>query len=115
GFRYAGANLYEPRYANGFEILGVHRGWTLSNAHKKEAHRSLWILNAPLKLEPGDRISLTFKGAKVGCVRISLSPFAPETPTAPGPSPALREALTNPQDAARPDALRAYLLGTAWN
>lgn len=114
-FRHASANFAEPRYDSGFEIIGVQHGWKLSETHAKEAHRSTWILDAPLTLEPGDRLTLAFNNVKVGCVRIAVSPFAPESPEASGPAVSLREALTNPVDAAKPDALLAYLTATAWN
>jgi hypothetical protein len=113
-FRYASANFAEPRYDSGFEIIGVQSGWKLSESHTQEANRSTWILDTPLTLEPGDRMTLTFRNAKVGCLRIAASPFAPETPEAAGPAATLREALADPVAATRQDVRLAYLAGTAW-
>src|SRR5262249_10541117 len=114
-FRHANANFAEPQYASGSEIIGLQQqGWKLSETHTKKAHRSTWILDTPLTLEPGDRITLTFSNVKVGCVRIAVSPFAPETPEAAGPAASLRETLADPMAATNPDVLRAYLAATAW-
>src|SRR5262249_24437417 len=59
-FRHAGANLAEPRYQNGFAIVGVQGGWKLAAAHASEPHVSVWLPASPLHLASGDEVTLTF-------------------------------------------------------
>ncbi len=114
-FRHGTANYAEPRYSNGFEIIGLQHGWRLSDVHAHEAHHSTWTLETPLKLNPGDRIAVAFNNVKLGCIRLSTSPFVPQTPDLDWPSRTLREALVDPVGQAKPEALLAYLESTAWN
>jgi hypothetical protein len=58
-FRYAGADLSEPRYSNGFEILGVHGGWKLSAAHKNKPQTAVWSLDEPIQVAAGDTLTVT--------------------------------------------------------
>ncbi len=110
-FRYANANYYQPDYESGFEIIGIQRrGWKLSETHAKDSHLSTWIPDSPIKLEPTDSISFTFKGMKLGCIRIADSPFAPETISSTGPSAALSEQLKNRSAL---NTLQSYLTSTA--
>ncbi|HLJ54800.1 MAG TPA: PSD1 and planctomycete cytochrome C domain-containing protein [Chthonomonadaceae bacterium] len=115
-FRYAGAEIYEPRYSNGFEVRGVQAGWRLSPAHLGEPNVSVWQLAAPAQLAPDDRIELALAGPKLTALRVGLSPFAPEDPDRPAIPAALANALQHPDDpASRPELLLAYLQSTGWN
>ena len=115
-FRYAGANYYQPRYANGFEVRGVQSGWRLSTDHLSEPNISVWQPAAPIHLEPGDKLILTLSGARLGGVRVEVSPFAPEDPDRPTAPADLAAALQDATDERyRPIALLAYLQSTAWN
>jgi hypothetical protein len=115
-FRHAGANLAEPRYRNGSEIVGVHTGWKLSSERRAEPHVSVWLPASPLKVTDGDTLTLTFPNLPAGCVRVSVSPFVPNDADHPALAAGLREALADTApDAAKAVLLRAYLLGTAWD
>ncbi len=114
--RYASASAYSPTYDNGFDILGVHGGWRIPTENMKERLTSVWILDTPQKLEPGDQIIINFKGARVGCVSVAVSPFAPENPDIRSLPDSIADGLrsTSPEHIS-PAALEAYLRGTAWN
>ena len=75
GFFYAAADHSEPRYANGFEVLGVQAGWWTSREHKAERQTSIWFLDRPVRLEADDELIVRVQGARLGCVRVSVSPF----------------------------------------
>jgi hypothetical protein len=113
-FRYADANFSEPRYSNGFEILGVHRGWRLSIPNKGERQVAAWLLETPIKLAAGDTLTFNLPNLTAGCVRVGLSPFVPEEPGAlPSSLTALQAALNSNTDS--PAVLCAYLMGTGWD
>jgi hypothetical protein len=65
----------EPRYVNGYEVLGVLDGWY--TAKKKSASRqaAVWYLDQPMRLESDDELIVTVKSDRAGCVRLSVSPF----------------------------------------
>jgi hypothetical protein len=114
--RYATATYVEPRYASGFEMLGVQRGWKLAAERPEEARVSVWLPDTPIQLAPDETLVLTFPEAGVGCVRASASPFAPDSPDALTLSPSLRQTIDQPDAPAnRAGALRLYLCCTAWN
>lgn len=110
-FRHAEANHYLPRYASSFEIIGVQGGWRLSPAHAKEPNIAVWFPAAPLRLQPGETLTVKLPALRAGCVRLSVSPFLLDHPAFPMRVEALAGALKTP-DAL---TLQAYLLGTAWN
>ncbi len=112
--RYARANIHEPRYSNGFDLIGVLSGWRIPADRMKEPLESTWILETPRRLMPGDRIQVTFKGVRVGQVKVSVSPFGPSNPDTPDVSAGLADALES-DGPANPAAMEAYLRGTAWN
>jgi mono/diheme cytochrome c family protein len=115
-FRYASATYAEPRYASGFELLGVQRGWKIAADRPQEARLSIWLPDVPFQLAPDETLVLTFPEAGVGCLRASVSPFAPDTPDALTLPPTLRRTLNQPDALVnQTDALRAYLRGTGWN
>jgi hypothetical protein len=116
-FRYATANYSEPRYSGGSEILGVHRGWMLSAAHKNERQTAVWYLDKPIRMAAGDTLTVTLPNISAGCLRLSTSPFVSEDyRSGTLPVAQIANVLSNPEvPANRPLALRAYLWGTGWN
>ena len=105
-FRHAEANLSAPRYKDGDEVIGVQSLWVTSAKESNQAHTSIWWLDAPQKVGEGDALTLTIDGNQCGCIRVSVSPFAP---------PNLNEAkdwfaslgkILNPE---------TYLTSTGWN
>jgi len=114
--RYASATYAEPRYVNGFAMLGVQRGWKLAPEHPEEARTSIWLPDMPLQLAPDETLVLTFPEAGVGCVRASVSPFVPDNPDTLTLPSTLRQTIEQPDAPAnQASALRLYLCGTAWN
>ncbi len=107
--RHAEANLSLPRYDSSFEVLGIQSGWQLDAAKAKEVHDSTWVLDSPIKLEAGDRIGVILRGAKAGCVRISVSPFG-KVPDDTFPDLAIGARQPNPA----PRQMETYLRGTGW-
>jgi hypothetical protein len=115
-FRHAGANFSDPRYRNGQEIIGVHGGWKLSAAHRTEPHVSVWLPATPVRLAPGETITITFPNLPAASVRVATSPFAAENPNSPAMPAGLAAALAKPQEAPKPYVAQvAYLFSTAWN
>src|SRR5205823_5581661 len=66
-----------PRYANGFEIIGVQGGWKLAST-SQSPQSALYLLEKPLKVSEGDKLVISLKSDNIGCVRLSVSPFAAE-------------------------------------
>jgi uncharacterized protein DUF1553/uncharacterized protein DUF1549/cytochrome c len=115
-FRHAGANIAEPRYRNGFEIVGVHGGWKLSSTRRSEPHVSAWLPAAPFRLAEGEQLTVTFPNIQAGRVRVSVSPFVPEDPDSAALPSDLRSSMEPAESSdANTLALRAYLFGTGWN
>ncbi len=77
-FRYAAANHYIPRFANGFEILGLQRGWPINVTGVTDICTSTWLPTVPISLNPGDELVVTLPGTIANRVRVSVSPFMPD-------------------------------------
>jgi mono/diheme cytochrome c family protein len=76
--RHAQADRFAPRYANGFEVLGVQSGWLTRADDLSQPHTAVYLLDAPIALTAGDVIRVGFSNNALGAVRISLSPLAPD-------------------------------------
>ncbi len=76
-FRHADADLKEPRYSGGAEIIGIKDAWKTSAASWNRPHTAMCVLDKPVMIEKGDEITLRISGNSAGCVRLSISPFAP--------------------------------------
>jgi hypothetical protein len=75
-------------------------------------HTSIWWLDQPLKAAEGDVLKVKLDGNMAGCVRVSISPFAPsDVASANEWMASLPKLLTNIE----PQARTAYLTSTAWN
>jgi len=79
-FYHADADYQEPRYANGFEVIGILDSWKVSRDHAKEKQTGVWLLDPPLTVKDGDTLVLTMKTNNVGSVRVSVSPMARTQP-----------------------------------
>ncbi|HEY6565573.1 MAG TPA: DUF1553 domain-containing protein, partial [Pirellulaceae bacterium] len=73
---FADANHDLPRYANGFEILGVQSGWQVAVSKDAPEHVATWILEEPLQLSAGERLVVKLSGNQATRVRVSISPVA---------------------------------------
>ena len=77
-FYHADADHKEPRYANGFEIIGIKDGWKVGRDHGKERLAGVWLLDPPVTVSEGDTLTVSLKTNVIGCLRVSVSPFATE-------------------------------------
>ncbi|HEY5312542.1 MAG TPA: DUF1553 domain-containing protein, partial [Pirellulales bacterium] len=78
GFYFADADLKEGRYSGMTEAAGVTAGWLTSARHEQEKQTSVWLLNPPVVLAPGESLIVTIEPAMtVVPVRVSLAPLAP--------------------------------------
>ncbi len=78
---FADADLKEPRYDDSDEILGVHGGWKTSRDHAADKQTSVWLLNPPIELADGERLTITVTtDAALVPVRVSVSPLARRNP-----------------------------------
>jgi hypothetical protein len=112
---FADADHKETRYANGFDILGVHTGWR-TDARVKAPQSAVYLLDKPFKAAEGDKLVINVKSDNVGCVRLAVSPLAAEKPLAvPEVAAALQPILhahdRTPEQRATLD--KAYFLATA--
>jgi len=112
GFHHAEANLDEPRYANGYEIIGVRDNWRTSGKRVRERHEAVWVLNEPRRVEPGDALTVNLRNDQVVKVRIAVTPFAAANPLRSGANVELTDALAKP--AKERSAAERALLSEAW-
>jgi Protein of unknown function (DUF1553)/Protein of unknown function (DUF1549)/Planctomycete cytochrome C len=72
----ADANQKSPIYANGFELIGITRGWQTANAAQN--HAAIFVFRSPIALKQGDRLTISLRDSKkVAAIRVSVSPLAP--------------------------------------
>ena len=76
-FYHADADRKEPRYANGFEIIGIKDTWKVARDHAQEKQTGVWLLDPPLQVADGDTLAVTLKTNLLGCLRFSVSPLVP--------------------------------------
>ena len=105
-FRNAEANLYAQRYKDGDEIIGIQSLWVTSASHANEAHTSIWWLDTPQLVKEGDALTLVIDGNQAGCIKVSVSPFAPPNLHAAKDWYASLDKVLNPE---------TYLTSTGWN
>ncbi|MBI3465448.1 MAG: DUF1549 domain-containing protein, partial [Planctomycetes bacterium] len=75
-FYHADADRLEPRYAGGEAIIGVQSGWKTSSEDRQSPQTSVWLLSQPMRLESDATLLLTLPNNSIGCLRVSVSPFA---------------------------------------
>ncbi len=110
-FREADANLKAARYRNGEDISGIKDVWMTSAEAWNQPHIAVCLLEQPVKIEDGDTFILQITDNTAGCVRVSVSPFAPARLTGDTSLAQLRPVIEAQQDGAK----EAYLAGTRWN
>jgi hypothetical protein len=104
------ANYKEERYVGGRALIGVKDSWQISAGHDKQF--AVWLLDKPIAAQPGDELTISLGSAALASVRLSISPLAGEEPLSSGASDATRKILESNTQAARAQAIRAFLLGT---
>jgi Protein of unknown function (DUF1553)/Protein of unknown function (DUF1549)/Planctomycete cytochrome C len=92
-FFHADADLKEPEYAGGEEVLGIDHGWRTSKDHVKDAHTGIWCLESPVDLKADDELRVVVRTDSAGCLRLSVSPFGFDPQGRPGLDDAQRAAL----------------------
>lgn len=75
--RHASANHFSPDYRNGQAVIGVQSGWKPDRTALKQPHQAVYVLEQPIALLEGDKLLVKLASGKVGCLRVSVSPFSP--------------------------------------
>jgi hypothetical protein len=75
--RVAIADHYAPRYANGFEIIGVQDGWKLDPSALGKPQDAVFFLDTPVRLAEGDKLRVRLSDNTLAKIRIQTSPLAP--------------------------------------
>lgn len=75
--RFADANLKDPRYDGGDEVIGIQGQWKTSSSKWNQTHDSVWWLATPVSTAEGDSLEIKIEGNTAGCVRLSVSPLSP--------------------------------------
>lgn len=84
--RFADANLKEPIYRNGYDLVGIKDGWRTSAKHKNQSHYSVWWLDQPIEAKDGDELIIKFPTNLLANIEVLLTPNAPldaEVPNKP--------------------------------
>jgi len=110
GISFAEADAKQPRYNDGFEVIGVQGGWKVGFEEIKKGATSVWLFDGPQALAPGEKLVVSLDGDTQAPLRFSSSPLAARDPlTAADEKP--RAAVW----AEKPDAIlvERYLWSTA--
>ncbi len=110
-FRQAEANFKTARYNSGAEIIGINDVWMTSAKEWNQKHVAICLLEKPVKIDAGDTLTVQIADNQAGCVRVSVSPFAPVSLRGEPSLAALLPAI----EARNDGALEAYLSGTTVN
>ncbi|HEX2750660.1 MAG TPA: DUF1549 domain-containing protein, partial [Verrucomicrobiales bacterium] len=84
--RYADSAEKKPRYANGFEVLGVESGWTTIPERAAVTNESVWLFETPAIFGEGESLKVTLKDNNAGCVSVRVSPLVCVSPSPSGES-----------------------------
>lgn len=112
-FYHADADKKTERYVNGYAVIGIVDGWKTSNEFEKQPQTAVWLLNQPFEAHDGDELIVRLGKGSVGCVRISVSPFAARDPLQSGDGKALSVALAKPDHEPSGLLLETFLTSTA--
>lgn len=75
--RFADANLKEPIYRNGYDVIGIKDGWRTSAKHKNQSHHSMWWLDQPVEVKDGDELVIKLPTNLLSHIRIAVTGNAP--------------------------------------
>ena len=81
-FYFGDADHKKQRYSMGLPVQGVTDLWELST--QSEQQTAVWLLERPVKTEPGDALELDLGAAAIASARVSVTPFAAAEPLACG-------------------------------
>lgn len=111
-FYYANADREEERYANGYAAYGVRDGWKTSKEFEKQTQTAMWLLDKPIRANEGDELIVRLGKGAIGCVRLSVSPFATHDPLKSGGGEVLLKALSQSQREQSALVRETYLIST---
>jgi len=118
GFYFGDADHKEQRYSNGSPVLGVADTWQIST-ESMEKQTAVWLLEKPVKAEPGDVLEIDLGAAAIAEARVSVTPFASAEPLNCGATEPLRKALEHAgwlrTHEERALLNRAFLFSTHWD
>ena len=74
-------------------MIGVQDGWRTEMAAEKSRHTAVYLAGDAIQAKDGDVLRVKLERNLIGCVRVSVSPFAAEDPlkSGAGPGSALRQ------------------------
>jgi hypothetical protein len=109
-FHRSDATTRLPEYSSGFEMLGVNPVWKLDGRLASNRQYAVYLLDPPLRLAPGEKLSVRIESHDVGSFRIATSPIADLAPLKSGASPELQRAFrrSNPGS----NVIAAWLIST---
>lgn len=90
---FAEASDKDPRYANGYAILGIKDGWRTASSKPDQTQTAAWVLDQPLAVTASDRLLITLKSDALSRVRVTYSPFPSADPLESGADPAWEKLL----------------------
>jgi len=111
------ATAKRPTYKDGAEIIGLRNEWRLPNEVPANGKlRSVWLLDMPVTLKPGDQLVAVLSGDNLLPIRFFASPLGALEPLQAGDSATLKTLAVAPDKrtpAQAALAARAFLLSTA--
>lgn len=90
-FYCAEADYKTVHYVGGHPVIGVRDRWDISSEKRQQV--AVWLLDEPIKVEPGMSLIMDLGAFPVASVRVSVSPFAAEEPLEAGGGARLGKAL----------------------
>ncbi len=115
-FAWADADAKVDRYVNGSAVVGIIDGWKAPAPGPEEVRRATWVLDRPIDVREGDRITLAIRSELSARVAFSASPIGFEDAGRATVSPDLIGAIRAEPSARSAEQVaaleRAYLLGT---
>jgi hypothetical protein len=90
-FYAADADHLEERYSGGRPVIGVKDAWQISIAHGQQT--AVWLLEKPIEVHEGDKLTVNLGGANLASARVSFSPFPGDLPLASGSGEVLRKSI----------------------
>ena len=82
------ASAKRPTYKSGIEIHTLGGEWKIpANLQPENPPHAIWLLNTPLALSPGDKLTVTLSGDNTLPLQVALTPFSAIDPLQAGTPP----------------------------
>ena len=85
--RFADADLKDPIYRNGYDVVGIKDGWQTSASHWNQSHHSIWWLDQAIDAEEGDELIIKFPTNLLRNIQVRVTSYAPLTADLVNPVP----------------------------